>query len=94
MNKTKLVAGVAALSAFAFALSGCGNGGSSASGSKSQDIIVNGCEPQNPLSSLSTNETCGGNPVSLLYTGLTAITSDGKTKLESRKVHYRKLQQQ
>jgi oligopeptide transport system substrate-binding protein len=85
MNKTKLIAGVAAVSAIALALSGCGNGGSSASGSASQDIVVNGCEPQNPLVSLSTNETCGGNPVSLLYTGLTAITSDGKTKLEIAK---------
>ena len=83
MNKTKLFAGVAAVSALALALSGCGNGGSSASGS--QDIVVNGCEPQNPLVTTNANETCGGEPMSLLFSGLTAIDSKGNTKLEIAK---------
>ncbi len=91
MNKTKLVAGVAALSAFAFALSGCGNGGSSSSSAsgkkaaKAADIVVNGCEPQNPLVTTNTNETCGGNVMGLFESGLTAINPEGQTKLEVAK---------
>lgn len=89
MKTTKLFAGLAAVSAIALALSGCGTSGSSSNSSattssakNAADIVVNGCEPQNPLITTSTNEVCGGNVLAMIVSGLTAIDSTGKTKLE------------
>lgn len=78
------IAPIAALCAGVIALAGCGgssSSSSSATGDKSQ-ITVYGCEPQHKLITTNTNETCGGNPMSMLYSGLTGYSADGQTKLE------------
>jgi oligopeptide transport system substrate-binding protein len=40
-------------------------------------IKVYGCEPQNPLVTTNTTETCGGNPLDLMYSGLIDYDKDG-----------------
>ena len=80
------IAPIAAICAAVIALAGCGgsSAASSTTGSKSV-ITVYGCEPQNKLITTNTNETCGGNPMGMMYAGLTAYTADGETKNEVAK---------
>ncbi|NMN00409.1 ABC transporter substrate-binding protein [Bifidobacterium sp. DSM 109958] len=70
-------------------LSACGGSGNTtadATGSVETDpnAIINayGCEPQNPLITTNTNETCGGNPIDLMYAKLVAFDNEGNAKNE------------
>ncbi len=72
-RQTRWVAGAGVL---ALALSACGSGegdeggGGSDGGETSGSVTVNGCDPENPFIPANTNETCGGNPLDQVFTGL------------------------
>jgi len=69
------VAGVAALS---LALTACGGGDGesepaateAAGGVEGGSVTINGCDPENPFIPSNTNETCGGNIIDAITTGL------------------------
>lgn len=62
-------------------LAACGGQGS-ASGADDNIIKVYGCEPQNPLIPTDTNEVCGGNPETLLFSELIGFDAKGNPKNE------------
>jgi len=71
---TRTVA-VAAMSAVALLAAGCGSGSdsgsnTSAAGKTGGEIIVRGCNPQNPLVPSNTTETCGGNVIDAVFAKL------------------------
>ncbi|MQA61364.1 MAG: ABC transporter substrate-binding protein [Actinophytocola sp.] len=75
MRRSRTVSAAALLAGSALLLSACsgGDGGDDAdeAGAKSGGEIVNrGCQPENPLVPGDTNETCGGDVVDALFTGL------------------------
>ena len=55
--------------------------GSGGGGDGSEAINAYGCDPQSPLLSTDTNETCGGDIIDTLYTGLVTYTADGDTEM-------------
>ncbi len=68
-------------------LSGCGSTNSdsnSSSAATDPNAIINvyGCEPEHPLIPTNTNETCGGNPIDMMFAKLVAYDADGNSKLE------------
>ncbi|MFT8703898.1 ABC transporter substrate-binding protein [Bifidobacterium aquikefiricola] len=79
----------AAGSALALLLSGCGGSSSTSSSSTaaSTNEVMNvyGCEPQNPLIPANTNETCGGNPIDLLFAKLVTFDAKGNRQNEVAK---------
>ncbi|HEU4542603.1 MAG TPA: ABC transporter substrate-binding protein [Jiangellaceae bacterium] len=69
-SRTAVVAGAAG---FAMVLAACGgvtedDGGPSSAPSGS--IVIGGCNPENPLIPMATNEVCGGNPLDAMFSGL------------------------
>lgn len=69
-----------ACGALVLPLAACGS--SSAGGSEDNIIRVYGCEPQNPLIPTDTNEVCGGNPETLLFSELIGFDAKGNPKNE------------
>lgn len=69
-----------ACGALVLPLTACGS--SSAGGSEDNIIRVYGCEPQNPLIPTDTNEVCGGNPETLLFSELIGFDAKGNPKNE------------
>ena len=69
-----------ACGAFVLPLAACGS--SSAGGSDDNIVRVYGCEPQNPLIPTDTNEVCGGNPETLLFSELIGFDAKGNPKNE------------
>lgn len=69
-----------ACGALVLPLAACGS--SSAGGSDDNIIRVYGCEPQNPLIPTDTNEVCGGNPETLLFSELIGFDAKGNPKNE------------
>ncbi|MDR1861486.1 MAG: ABC transporter substrate-binding protein [Candidatus Ancillula sp.] len=57
-------------------LSGCGESSDSAS-PEVKPIVVYGCEPQHPLVSTNTTETCGGDPLDLMNAALVSFDEKG-----------------
>ena len=51
-------------------------------GSDDNIVRVYGCEPQNPLIPTDTNEVCGGNPETLLFSELIGFDAKGNPKNE------------
>lgn len=86
MNKTKFALAVSALTTVALAMAGCGNSASGGNGKAAPKgnpkaiILTNGCEPEHPLVPQNTNETCGGNPIQLLFSGLVSVATNGKVE--------------
>lgn len=81
--KKKALAVAAAVCAAGMLLSGCGGSGSGGSTAAEGNVMkVYGCEPQHPLIPTNTNETCGGNPLSLLFANLVAFDAKGNAKNE------------
>jgi len=76
MRGTTRTVAVAAMSAVALLAAGCGSsddgGGdeTTAAGQTGGDITVYGCNPQNPLVPQNTGETCGGNVLNAVFSGL------------------------
>lgn len=68
------ISAAALLTGSALVLSACGGGdGGEAGDGGSQgggEITIRGCQPENPLIPGDTNETCGGNVIEALFTGL------------------------
>ena len=57
--------------------------GSSSAGGRIDNIVrVYGCEPQNPLIPTDTNEVCGGDPETLLFSELIGFDAKGNPKNE------------
>ncbi|MDR1447419.1 MAG: ABC transporter substrate-binding protein [Candidatus Ancillula sp.] len=77
-KKWKRVTGVALsftlLTTSFLALTACGS--NSNAGAQDNIIRAYGCEPKNPLVPGNTSETCGGNPLDLLFEGL--VSYDGE----------------
>ena len=70
-----------ACGALVLPLAACGS--SSAGGGSEDNIIrVYGCEPQNPLIPTDTNEVCGGDPETLLFSELIGFDAKGNPKNE------------
>ena len=69
-----------ACGALVLPLAACGS--SSAGGSDDNIVRVYGCEPQNPLIPTDTNEVCGGNPETLLFSELIGFDAKGNPKNE------------
>lgn len=69
-----------ACGALVLPLAACGS--SSAGGSEDNIIRVYGCEPQNPLIPTDTNEMCGGDPETLLFSELIGFDAKGNPKNE------------
>lgn len=69
-----------ACGALVLPLAACGS--SSAGGSEDNIIRVYGCEPQNPLIPTDTNEVCGGDPETLLFSELIGFDAKGNPKNE------------
>jgi oligopeptide transport system substrate-binding protein len=76
MRGTTRTVAVAAMSAVALLAAGCGSGDdsgdtdSTAAGKTGGEVTVQGCNPENPLVPSATSETCGGNVISALFSGL------------------------
>lgn len=72
-RRSRWMAGAGVL---ALVLSACGSdegdqgAGGTESGEASGSVTVNGCDPENPFIPANTNETCGGNPLDQMFTGL------------------------
>jgi oligopeptide transport system substrate-binding protein len=65
--------------AIALGLAACGGGSSGGDGDAAATggkVSVYNCKPQNPLIPTNTNETCGGNVVDALFTGLVNYDPD------------------
>ena len=81
---------IAAVSSLALVLTACGggdDGGSSSNpgGRPASELIVNGCNPENPLVPSTTTETYGGNVVDVTTTGLVDYNvEDGATEWHRR----------
>lgn len=69
-----------ACGALVLPLAACGS--SSAGGSDNNIVRVYGCEPQNPLIPTDTNEVCGGDPETLLFSELIGFDAKGNPKNE------------
>lgn len=69
-----------ACGALVLPLAACGS--SSAGGSDDNIVRVYGCEPQNPLIPTDTNEVCGGDPETLLFSELIGFDAKGNPKNE------------
>lgn len=69
-----------ACGALVLPLAACGS--SSAGGSDDNIVRVYGCEPQNPLIPTDTNEMCGGDPETLLFSELIGFDAKGNPKNE------------
>ncbi|MCI1217568.1 peptide ABC transporter substrate-binding protein [Bifidobacterium crudilactis] len=85
-SKLSLFAATACV--LALGLSACGSSSSDASSDASAStsiISAYGCEPQNPLIPTNTNETCGGNPIDLLFAKLVSFDAKGKASNEVAK---------
>lgn len=70
------LAGVAAL---ALALSACGGGdgdGGSGEAGGGNTVTIRGCNPENPLIPVNTNETCGGDVVDQIFSKLVRYDPD------------------
>lgn len=82
MRGTTRTVAVAALSAVALLAAGCGGGGSgddktsAAAGKTGGEIIVQGCNPENPLVPSATSETCGGNVIDAIFAKLVHYDPD------------------
>ena len=83
MRGTTRTVAVAGISAAALLLAGCGGGGDD-EGSGTTDtaaktggaIIVDGCNPENPLVAGNTSETCGGNVLDVVTAKLVKYNVD------------------
>lgn len=83
MRGTTRTVAVAGISAVALLAAGCGGGSKTSTASSSGgtgktggSVMVNGCNPQNPLIPANTNETCGGNVNDNIFAGLVHYNSD------------------
>ncbi len=82
MRGTTRTVAVAAMSAVALLAAGCGGGDSddtatsAAAGKTGGDIIVQGCNPENPLIPSATSETCGGNVIDAIFSKLVHYDPD------------------
>lgn len=79
--KKAIIAGLTAIAASAAMVACSSDDGSGGGGDGSEAINAYGCEPQSPLLSTDTNETCGGDIIDTLYTGLVTYTADGDTEM-------------
>lgn len=79
-QKKAIIAGLAAIAVSA-GLVACGSDGDGGGAGGDAAINAYGCEPQSPLLSTDTNETCGGKIIDVLYTGLVDYTVDGDTEM-------------
>lgn len=81
MRRSQLVSAVAMIAASVVALSACagdtGDGGAGDAPKAGGEIAMRACQPENPLVPGDTNETCGGDVVDALFTGL--VEYDPKT---------------
>ncbi len=67
------IAAVAAITSLGLVLAACGgddDGGGGSGGNSGGEIIVNGCNPENPLVPGNTAETCGGNVLDVVTSKL------------------------
>ena len=83
--KKKALAFAAMACSVAMLLSACGGSNSNAASGDtagSNIITAYNSEPQNPLIPGNTNETGGGKPVGLLFSGLVSFDKDGKASNE------------
>lgn len=71
--RTSMLAVAASL---ALVLSACGGGDDDSESADIQEggsVSMYGCEPQNPLIPVATNEVCGGDPIDAMFMGLTRV---------------------
>ncbi|BDR53193.1 ABC transporter substrate-binding protein [Bombiscardovia nodaiensis] len=89
MKSPKLTIVAASACALSLALAGCGStsGQENKSGASSADAIVSayGCEPAKPLIPSNTGESCGGNPLDMMFSKLVRFDKDGKAHNEIAK---------
>ncbi|BDR54823.1 ABC transporter substrate-binding protein [Bombiscardovia apis] len=82
----KLTIVAASACALALALSACGGstGQDANSGASSADAIISvyGCEPAKPLIPSNTGESCGGNPLDMMFSKLVRFDKSGKAHNE------------
>ena len=82
----KAIAFAAAACSLALALGGCGGQGGNGDAADGEMIMnVYGCEPQHPLIPANTNETCGGNPIDMLFAKLVTFDDKGNAQNEVAK---------
>lgn len=82
----KAIAFAAAACSLALALGGCGGQGGNGDAADGEMIMnVYGCEPQHPLIPANTNETCGGNPIDMLFAKLVTFDDEGNAQNEVAK---------
>ncbi|MFC3851087.1 ABC transporter substrate-binding protein [Corynebacterium hansenii] len=81
-QKKAILAGLTAIAASA-AMVACSSDDGSGGGGGDGSAIINayGCEPQAALLTTDTNETCGGDILDTLYTGLVTYKNDGETEM-------------
>ncbi|KAB7791374.1 peptide ABC transporter substrate-binding protein [Bifidobacterium leontopitheci] len=80
--KKKALAIAAAACAAAMLLSGCGSSSNNNASAESNIITVNGCEPAKPLVPSNTVETCGGDPISEMFSNLVRFDDKGNAQNE------------
>lgn len=87
MNKfTKMTTVLAAASAFALAVTGCGSStGTDGTYDANAIITTNDTEPLNPLSPVESVESGGSKVANQLFAGLVTYDADGKTQLDAAK---------
>ena len=80
-QKKAILAGLTAIAASAAMVACSSDDGTGGGGDGSAVINAYGCEPQSPLLSTDTNESCGGNIIDVLYTGLVTYDVNGETDM-------------
>lgn len=81
-SRTKaVIAGLSVIAASAAMVACSSDDGNGGGGDANAVINAYGCEPQSPLLSTDTNETCGGKIINVLYTGLVTYDVNGDTEM-------------
>lgn len=81
-SRTKaVIAGLSVMAASAAMVACSSDDGNGGGGDANAVINAYGCEPQSPLLSTDTNETCGGKIINVLYTGLVTYDVNGDTEM-------------
>ncbi|MDR1034260.1 MAG: ABC transporter substrate-binding protein [Bifidobacteriaceae bacterium] len=81
---SKLIAGASVFALAVVGLTACGGSGDSGSGDAASGgdpnaiISVSGCEPERPLVPGDTGETCAGDPIDVMYSGLVRLSAAGE----------------
>lgn len=86
MRVSKRAGAVAVVASVALVAAGCSSsddGGTKSGDTANAAVVIDGCQPQNPLVPANTTETCGGRVLNYLWTGLVRYPDDGSAPVKA-----------